>query len=75
MATKQVGGNQYNPARHPFDDYPTDPLWTQVLMQRVQFRGPVWEPAAPDGIGAVPTGAQVRYSIRVNCIACGSLRA
>jgi hypothetical protein len=47
--TKQVAGLQHNPARDPYDDYPTDPLWTKALTDRVRLRGPLWEPAAGDG--------------------------
>lgn len=47
--TRQIAGNQHNPNRKPFDDYPTDPLWTQALCDRVRFRGKIWEPACGSG--------------------------
>lgn len=45
----QIAGNQHNPNRHPFDDYPTDPLWTEALLDRVEFRGRILEPSAGSG--------------------------
>lgn len=47
--TRQVGGNQHNPQRRSWDDYPTDPLWVKALCDRVELRGRVWEPACGDG--------------------------
>ena len=35
--------------RRPFDDYPTEPGWTQVLLNRVDLYGSVLEPAAGAG--------------------------
>lgn len=44
----RIAGNQ-TADRHPRDAYPTQPAWTRVLLDRVQLRGGVWEPAAGDG--------------------------
>jgi len=35
--------------RRPFDDYPTEPGWTQALLDSVQFPGRILEPAAGAG--------------------------
>lgn len=35
--------------RRPFDDYPTEPGWTQALLDREKFSGHVVEPAAGAG--------------------------
>lgn len=35
--------------RRPFDDYPTEPGWTQALLNSVQFDGQILEPAAGAG--------------------------
>lgn len=43
----QIAGNQHNPNRSPFDDYPTHPDWTHALLDTVPIEGPLWEPAEP----------------------------
>lgn len=35
--------------RRPFDDYPTEPGWTRVLLDRVDLYGTILEPAAGAG--------------------------
>jgi len=35
--------------RRPFDDYPTEPGWTQALLDSVEFEGAIIEPAAGAG--------------------------
>lgn len=35
--------------RRPFDDYPTEPGWTRVLLDRVEFEGTILEPACGAG--------------------------
>lgn len=35
--------------RRPFDDYPTEPGWTKVLLERVNFHGTILEPACGAG--------------------------
>ena len=35
--------------RRPFDDYPTEPGWTQALLDSVEFEGQILEPAAGAG--------------------------
>lgn len=45
----QIAGNQHNPNRSPFDDYPTHPDWTHALLDTVPIEGPLWEPACGDG--------------------------
>jgi hypothetical protein len=45
----RIGGNQSNPERHPTDLYPTNPAWTEALLDQVHLRGAVWECAAGNG--------------------------
>lgn len=51
--------------RRPFDDYPTEPGWTQALLDREKFNGRILEPAAGAG-WMVQTlqenGLEVQYS-------------
>lgn len=44
-----IAGNQVNPDRSPTDLYPTEAPWTRALLNVVEIRGPIWEPAT--GLG------------------------
>lgn len=45
----RIAGNQTDTPRDGVDWYPTDPRWTQALIDNVKLPGSVWEPAAGDG--------------------------
>jgi len=44
-----VAGHQINPLRDPYDWYPTDPGWTNVLMRHCTLPLLIHEPCAGDG--------------------------
>jgi len=44
-----VAGNKNSGEREKNDFYPTPPYATQALLDRVVFKGDVWEPACGDG--------------------------
>lgn len=67
----RIAGNQRTGARHPADDYPTDPRWTRVLTRNVPLRGTVWEPAAGSGLMA-GTLEEAGYAVRATDIASGT---
>jgi len=46
---RQISGNSLNPNRNRTDLYPTHPVWTRALLDNVEFKGPVLEPASGYG--------------------------
>lgn len=66
---KRIAGNQLSDRRSR-DEYSTDPLWTQVLIDNVRLAGNVWEPACGDGAMASVLHS-AGYTVKASDIAHG----